>query len=127
VPGRDGLSTRFVLRSRRLALAATLSAAATAVAAPMAGSPSEYVSRMDLDRDDRVSLREYQDYLSRGFLQLDLDGDGRLSAGELPPGTRSRRAPTLESHLRSLAAVFDRQDANNDGHLDARELAAPPR
>ena len=57
----------------------------------------------------------------------DRDGDGVLSASELPTGTRSRRAPTLEGHLRSLAAVFDRQDANNDGHLDARELAAPLR
>jgi Ca2+-binding EF-hand superfamily protein len=98
-----------------------------ATAMPMAGSPAEYLNRMDLDGDGRVSLREYQDYLSRGFVQLDRDGDGVLNASELPPGTRSRRAPTLESHLRSLAAVFDRQDANNDAHLDARELAAPPR
>lgn len=98
-----------------------------AVAAPLAATPSEYLVRMDSDSDGRVGLSEYQDYLSRGFLQMDRDGDGRLSSAELPAGTRARRAPTLESHLRALAATFDRQDADNSGYLDARELAAPPR
>lgn len=96
-------------------------------AASLAVTPAEYLVRMDLDGDGRIALREYQDYLSRGFVQMDRDGNGVLDASELPVGTRSRRAPTLESHLRSLAAVFDRQDINNDGHLDARELAAPLR
>lgn len=82
---------------------------------------------MDSNGDRRVALSEYQDYLSRGFQQMDRDGDGRLSALELAPGTRMRRVPTLENHRRSLAATFDRQDFNNDGFLDARELAAPPR
>lgn len=120
MPGRD----RLIPRLAALAVAPLLSIGAT-TAAPIAATPTEYLMRMDLDGDGRVSLREYQDHLSRGFLQMDRDGDGVLSASELPPGTRSRRAPTLESHLRSLAAVFDRQDMDNDGHLDARELAAP--
>jgi hypothetical protein len=102
-------------------------AAARAIAAPIASSPADYLSRMDRDADGFVTLVEYQDYMSRSFLEMDRDGDGRLSAAELPAGTRARRAPTLEAHRRSLAAVFDRQDANNDGRLDARELAAPPR
>lgn len=111
---------------RRPALALLL-LAASGTACALARTPDEYLQRMDADGDGRISLREYQDYLSRGFVAMDLDGDGRLSASEMPPGTRARRAPTLESHRRSLAATFDRQDANNDGHLDARELAAPPR
>lgn len=122
MPGRDRLKRRIA----GLVVAPLLLIGAT-TAAPLAGSPAEYLARMDLDGDGRVSLREYQDHLSRGFLQMDRDGDGVLSASELPAGTRSRRAPTLESHLRSLAAVFDRQDIDNDGHLDARELAAPLR
>lgn len=100
---------------------------AQAGAAPLAATPREYLGRMDGDSDGRIGLSEYQDYLSRGFLHLDRDGDGRLSASEMPPGTRARRAPTLEAHLRALAATFDRQDVDNDGYLDARELAAPPR
>ena len=112
----------------RAALAAALGlAGAHAPAAPLASTPSEYLLRMDGDADGRVGLGEYQDYLSRGFLQMDRDGDGRLSATELPAGTRARKVPTLESHLRALAATFDRQDADNSGFLDARELAAPPR
>jgi Ca2+-binding EF-hand superfamily protein len=111
---------------RRPALALLLLAASGSACA-LARTPAEYLQRMDADADGRISLREYQDYLSRGFVAMDLDGDGRLSASEMPAGTRARRAPTLESHRRALAATFDRQDANNDGHLDARELAAPPR
>lgn len=109
------------------AAAALLLAASAAGAQPMPRTPGEYLVTMDRDGDARIALAEYQDYLSRGFQQMDRDRDGRLSASELPAGTRSRRVPTLEGHRRSLAATFDRQDANNDGYLDARELAAPPR
>jgi hypothetical protein len=112
------------------ALAALLAIAApftSVTAQPMARSPVEYLQRMDGDLDGRIALAEYQDYLCRGFQQMDRDGDGRLSTSELPPGARVRRAPTLEAHRRSLAATFDRQDGDNDGFLDAHELAAPPR
>lgn len=102
-------------------------AAGTAPAQDMARTPADYVGRMDRDSDGRVALAEYQDYLSRGFAQMDRDGDGRLSATELPAGARARREPTMEGHRRSLAATFDRQDADNNGYLDAREIAAPPR
>lgn len=115
------------MTARAVLAAALLSAAASAAAAPLASTPAEYLLRMDGDADGRVALSEYQDYLSRGFLRMDRDGDGRLSSAELPAGARARRAPTLEAHLRALAATFDRQDADNSGFLDARELAAPPR
>ena len=105
-----------------LALAAT-----STQANDLARSPAEYLLRMDGNRDGRIGLAEYQDYLSRGFAQMDRDGDGRLSVSELPRGARTRRVPTLESHRRSLAATFDRQDADHSGFLDAREIAAPPR
>lgn len=107
--------------------AALLLAAAAASAQPLPRTVAAYLAYMDRDGDARIALAEYQDYLSRGFQQMDRDGDGKLSANELPAGTRSRRVPTLEGHRRALAATFDRQDLNNDGYLDARELAAPPR
>lgn len=93
----------------------------------LARSPAEYLMRMDDNHDGRIGLAEYQDYLCRGFARMDRDGDGRLSPSELPRGARTRRVPTLESHRRSLAATFDRQDADRSGFLDAREIAAPPR
>ena len=95
-------------------------------AQPLPRTPADYLVTMDSNGDRRVALSEYQDYLSRGFQQMDRDGDGRLSTLELPAGARTRRVPTLENHRRSLAATFDRQDFDNNGYLDARELASPP-
>jgi Ca2+-binding EF-hand superfamily protein len=86
---------------------------------------ADYLSRMDRDGDGRVSLAEYQDWLSYAFDAMDRDHDGVLTASELPGG---RGAPiTRAQHRARLAAAFARQDRNHDGFLDARELAAPPR
>lgn len=87
---------------------------------------AEYLRRFDTDGDGRVSLSEYQAYMSRGFRAMDRNGDGMLSASELPVGARRRGAITLDGHLRALARTFDLLDVNNDGYLDAYELTAPP-
>lgn len=88
---------------------------------------ADYLSRFDTDGDGRVSLAEYQEYMGRGFHAMDRNGDGVLSADELPAGVRTRTATTLEGHRRSLARMFDVLDVNNDGFLSANELTAPPR
>jgi hypothetical protein len=86
---------------------------------------SDYLRRMDGSGDGRVSLVEYQAWMGYAFERMDRNGNGVLSADELPGG---RGAPvSLAAHRESLAAAFRRQDANRDGMLDARELAAPPR
>ena len=59
------------------------------------------------------------------FERMDRDGDGVLSAAELPGGRG--RPVSLAAHRESLAAAFRRQDTSRDGVLDAPELAAPPR
>lgn len=85
----------------------------------------DYLARMDADGDGRVSLVEYQDWLSYAFDAMDRNRDGVLDATELPGG---KGAPvTRAEHRARLAAAFNRQDGNRDGVLDARELAAPPR
>ena len=85
---------------------------------------SDYVSKMDADRDGRVSLAEYQDWLGYAFVGMDRDGDGVLSPAEQPGG---RGAPlTIAEHRARIAERFRKQDANRDGFLGAKELAAPP-
>ncbi|WP_256647103.1 hypothetical protein [Thermomonas paludicola] len=85
----------------------------------------DYLAKMDADRDGRVSLAEYQDWLSYAFDGMDRDHDGVLSADEQPGG----KGPpiTRAAHRGQLAMRFRKQDANHDGYLDATELAAPPR
>ena len=85
----------------------------------------DYLARMDADRDGRVSLVEYQDWLSYAFDAMDADHDGTLWPVEQPGG---RGEPlTRQTHRARLADAFRRQDANRDGVLSASELAAPPR
>jgi len=86
---------------------------------------NDYLARMDADHDGRVSLVEYQDWLSYAFDAMDADHDGVLAPAEQPGG---RGKPiTRDAHRARLADAFSRQDKNHDGMLSAAELAAPPR
>ena len=84
----------------------------------------DYLSKMDANGDGRVSLVEYQDWLTYAFDGMDRDRDGVLSAAEQPGG--KGQPLTREQHRARLAERFRKQDANRDGFLNARELAAPP-
>ena len=79
---------------------------------------SEYLSRMDRDGDGKVSLAEYQDWLSYAFDGMDLDRDGVLSPAE-QPGRRGQPV-TRDQHRTRLAERFRKQDENHDGVLNAR-------
>ena len=91
---------------------------------PAVDATTDYLHRMDVDHDGRVSPTEYQDWLSYAFDAMDANGDQVLQATELPGGRG--KAVTRVDHRARLAATFDRQDGNRDGYLDARELASPP-
>ena len=100
-------------------------AALPASAAAPVMATGEYLARMDADGDGRVSLSEYQAWMSYAFEGMDRNRDGTLSADELPGG---RGKPiTREAHLAQLAERFRRQDVDRDGFLGEKELAAPPR
>jgi hypothetical protein len=101
----------------------------TAPAAPPAprSAPQgsgDYLSRMDTDRDGKVSVVEYQDWLSYAFDGMDRNGDGVLSPDEQPGGRGA--TITRDTHRARLAERFRRQDTDRSGFLDAKELAAPP-
>lgn len=84
-----------------------------------------YLAKFDADGDGRVSLVEYQDWLSYAFDGMDRNHDGVLTADEQPGG--KGQPISCMQHRARLAERFGRQDADRDGYLDARELAAPPR
>jgi len=115
------------LRLNRAPVAPTAEPAPAPAPAPPLGAvdgSTDYVARMDADQDGRVSLAEYQDWLSYAFKRMDANGDGVLSPDELPGG---RGKPvTLADHRQTVAERFARQDRNRDGYLDAQELLAPP-
>lgn len=101
--------------------------AAQTVPPPPRGTPQgsgDYLSRMDTDRDGKVSVVEYQDWLSYAFDGMDRNGDGVLSPEEQPGGRGA--AITRDTHRARLAERFRRQDIDRSGFLDAKELAAPP-
>lgn len=98
-----------------------------ALAAAQVRSTGDYLSRMDGDGDGKVSLVEYQDWLSYGFDAMDKNRNGVLEVDEFPSSRRSAQsALTREQHRAQLAETFRKQDRNRDGSLDARELASPP-
>ena len=102
-------------------LAALLPGAALAQITDTAG----YLQRMDSDGDGRVSESEYVQWMLYAFDRMDRNGDGVLTADELPGG--KGRASGREQQRQVIMQRFHKQDANGDGVLDARELAAPPR
>jgi hypothetical protein len=85
----------------------------------------DYLAKMDADGDGRVSVAEYQAWMSYGFDGMDRDRDGVLAPAEQPGGKGG--ALTRAQHLSRLAERFARQDVDGNGFLDARELSAPPR
>lgn len=105
-------------------VAVLLSLLVPALAAAQVTQTGEYLARMDGDGDGRVSLAEYQAWMSYAFDGMDRNRDGVLAPDEQPGG--KGRSLTRAQHLTRLAERFARQDVDRNGFLDARELSAPP-
>ena len=103
----------------------TLIRCSSHLAAPCtAQSSSSYFELVDLDRDGRISLAEFQERLSWAFRQMDRNADQVLS----PDEQLVANSPTLSlAELQQrLTAQYQRQDRNKDGWLSPREFLAPP-
>lgn len=122
---RVDASPRHLRRARRSAVAITTTLLLSPLAFAQVQAPSDYMQHMDRDGDGRVSLAEYTEWMRYGFDAMDKNGDGILEPHE-QPGGRGKPINRAE-HTATLTERFHRQDANKDGYLSAKELAAPPR
>ncbi len=108
----------------RILAAFVLSSLVPLAAHAQVDATGDYLSRMEGDGNGRVSLTEYQDWMSYAFDAMDRDRDGTLTPGELPGG--KGKPVTRDGYRARIAETFNKQDVNRDGSLSARELAAPP-
>ncbi len=111
-------------RCRALPAVACFAALVSVSAGAQVTATSDYLARMDSDGNGRVSLAEYQDWMSYAFDGMDRNRDGVLTPDELPGG--KGKAFDRNEYRARIAGTFNRQDRNRDGALDARELASPP-
>lgn len=88
-------------------------------------STGDYLRQIDGDGDGRVSQAEYVAWMSYGFESMDHNRDGVLQPAEQPGGRG--KALTRAEHRANLASRFRKQDADGNGFLSAKEMAAPPR
>ncbi len=120
---RNDMSRRTLNARTAVVLALLSSLLPLSLSAQVRGT-GDYLQRMDTDANGKVSLVEYQDWLSYAFDNMDRNRDGLLAPEEQPGG---RGKPlTRDAHRTRLAEMFKRQDRNRDDALDAKELAAPP-
>ena len=89
-----------------------------------AQSRDSYFADADLDRDGRLSLAEFQDWMSYAFRQMDANRDDVL-APEEQHVQNAKRLTLAELNARQ-AEQFRRQDKNRDGFLSQQEFLAPP-
>jgi len=123
MPGRARSEARR-LDGRRALAAAMAVAGLIALAGVAAQTRSDYFAAADTDHDGRLSLAEFQDWMSYAFRRLDRNGDQVLDPDEQAvPG--AGRLTLDELHARQ-AGQFRRQDKNGDGYLSAAEFLAPP-
>jgi hypothetical protein len=89
-----------------------------------AQSRSSYFDAADTDHDGKLSLLEFQEWMSFAFRQMDKNHDEVIEPEEqLVPN--AKRLTLAELHARQ-AEQFKRQDRNHDGLLTQAEFLAPP-
>lgn len=81
----------------------------------------------DANKDDKVSLTEYQDNRRKFLMRADHDKDGRISAAEWRKGADLLREEVRETgvdgwSLIGKAGIFETLDANKDGFVTPAEI-----
>jgi Ca2+-binding EF-hand superfamily protein len=90
-----------------------------------------FASRLDADRDGKVTRQEVLDRVRKQFSRMDLDGDGRITDADLPPVMRGRDVLKGDAagfgRGRGMAGGLSRlrqADANRDGIVTLDEMLA---
>ena len=91
----------------------------------VAQSRASYFDAADTDHDGKLSLPEFQEWMSFAFRQMDKNHDDVIEEDEqlVPNAPRL----TLEELHQRQATQFHKQDSNHDGLLTQAEFLAPPR
>jgi len=89
------------------------------------------LDRMDRNVDGKISFEEYRNAMTRRFGARDRNDDGILEGDDFPKewlaGADLQAATgkvTWEQFAAELQLVFDSFDVDQDGQLDAAEIAA---
>jgi Ca2+-binding EF-hand superfamily protein len=91
----------------------------------LAQSRERYFNAIDANSNGKISLEEFQEWMSYAFVRIDKNRDDVIDENEaLVP---KMRGVTRARHRANIAAQFHRQDANRNGNLSMSELTAPPR
>ncbi len=85
-----------------------------------------FFKNYDLNKDNKISEKEYLNMASKKFDQLDTNHDGKLTANETDLVT-SMAAPgknyvTKKEFLAAYSKKFKAMDKNKDGYLTMKEL-----
>jgi hypothetical protein len=107
-----------------LGLVLVLAQSASAVAAPgheRHAGPQGVPPGMDSNRDGTLNRSEFEAGVSRHFVEQDLNGDGRITLGEIVAGEQVRRERDQTQRQRRR---FERMDINADGIVDSAEFSA---
>lgn len=105
----------------KIRILATLLFASGTACAVSAGSGQNGARQVDANGDSVISKEEVQAMQDKQFAELDIDGDGEVTAAELSSRMLEKQKQRIE---RMAEMQVNRLDANGDGVVSKEEFSA---